>query len=266
MTPTANFLGLAGKVCVVTGGGSGIGRAIALAFGREGAVVAVLDRDEAAATAVAAEITALGAQADAIVCDVSDAASVAAAAERSAALLGPCHTLVNNAGILRGGSMAEMPLAEWSRVLAVNLTGCFIVAQAFGRQMLAQGRGSVIHMASIAAAFPTGNAGAYSVAKAGVAMLSRQLAMEWAPQGVRSNAVCPGMTMTPLTVAAYTSPGQTEARNKAIPAGRIGLPEDIAEAVLFLASERSAYTNGAELTVDGGFTRNLMGLVPRSAT
>ena len=114
MTPTANFLGLAGKVCVVTGGGSGIGRAIALAFGREGAVVAVLDRDEAAATAVAAEITALGAKADAIVCDVSDAASVAAAAERSAALLGPCHTLVNNAGILRGGSMAEMPLAEWS--------------------------------------------------------------------------------------------------------------------------------------------------------
>ena len=151
-------------------------------------------------------------------------------------------------------------------MLAVNLTGCFIVAQAFGRQMLAQGRGSVIHMASIAAAFPTGNAGAYSVAKAGVAMLTRQLAMEWAPQGARSNAVCPGMTMTPLTVAAYTSPGQTEARNKAIPAGRIGLPEDIAEAVLFLASERSAYTNGAELTVDGGFTRNLMGLVPRSAT
>ena len=133
MTPAANFLGLAGKVCVVTGGDSGTGRAIALAFGREGAVVAVLDRDAAAATAVAAEITALGAKAEAIACDVSDAASVAAAAERSAASLGPCHTLVNNAGILRGGSMADMPLDDWSRVLAVNLTGCFIVAQAFGR-------------------------------------------------------------------------------------------------------------------------------------
>ncbi len=265
MTPDSNFLGLAGNVCVVTGGGSGIGRAIALSFGREGAVVAVLDRDEAAAAAVTAEIRALGARAEAIVCDVSDAASVAAAA-RSAEALGPCRVLVNNAGILRGGSMAEMPLDDWNHVLAVNLTGCFIVAQAFGRLMLAQGRGSVIHIASIAATFPTANAGAYSVAKAGVAMLSRQLAMEWAPQGVRSNAVCPGMTLTQMTVAAYTSPGQTEARNKTIPVGRIGRPDDIAEAVLFLASERSAYVNGAELTVDGGFTRNLMGLVPRTAT
>lgn len=265
MNPASDFLGLAGLVCVVTGGGSGIGRAIALGFAREGGIVVVLDRDEAAARAVADEIEALGARGLAIACDVSDAGSVAAAAGRSAQALGPCQVLVNNAGILRGGSMAEMPLDDWNRVLAVNLTGCFVVAQAFGAQMLAQRRGSIVHTASIAATFPTANAGAYSVAKAGVAMLSRQLAMEWGPQGVRSNVVCPGMTLTPMTTAAYTSPGQTEARSKAIPSGRIGLPEDIAEAVLFLASERSAYTNGAELTVDGGFTRNLMGLVPRTA-
>ena len=265
MTANANFLGLAGRICVVTGGGSGIGRAIALAFGREGAAVAVLDRDAEAAAAVAAEIRSLGCRAEAIPCDVSDAASVDAAAARSAQALGPCDVLVNNAGILRGASMAEMPLEAWSQVLAVNLTGCFIAAQTFGRQMLAKGRGSIVHMASIAATFPTANAGAYSVAKAGVAMLSRQLAMEWGPQGVRSNAVCPGMTLTPMTLAAYTSPGQTEARNRAIPAGRIGRPEEIAEAVLFLASDRSGYTSGAELTVDGGFTRNLMRLIPQTA-
>ena len=265
MTTASNFLGLAGRVCVVTGGGSGIGRATALAFGREGASVAVLDRDPAAAAAVAAEIAALGSRAEAIGCDVSDPASVDSAAARSAQALGPCDVLVNNAGILRGGAMAEMPVEAWNEVLAVDLTGCFLAAQTFGRQMLAKGKGSIVHVASIAATFPTANAGAYSVAKAGVAMLSRQLAMEWGPQGVRSNAVCPGMTLTPMTVAAYTSPGQTEARNKAIPAGRIGRPEDIAEAVLFLASDRSDYTNGTELTVDGGFTRNLMRLIPQTA-
>ena len=265
MSTHSNFLGLSGRVCVVTGGGSGIGRAVALAFGREGALVAVLDRDAAAASAVAAEVQALGARAEAIRCDVGDPASVAAAAARSVEVLGPCDVLVNNAGILRGGLMAETPLETWNEVLAINLSGCFVASQAFGRQMLAQGKGSIVHLASIAATFPTANAGAYSVAKAGVAMLSRQLAMEWGPQGVRSNAVCPGMTLTPMTVAAYTSPGQTEIRNKAVPAGRIGRPEDIAEAVLFLASDRSDYTNGAELTVDGGFTRNLMRLIPQTA-
>jgi NAD(P)-dependent dehydrogenase (short-subunit alcohol dehydrogenase family) len=264
MTSNSDYLGLAGRVCVVTGGASGIGRAVALALGRESAVVALLDRDEAAGAAVAAEVRALGARADAIVCDVSDERSVAAAAARCAQTFGPCQVLINNAGILRGGTMAEMALADWNQVLQINLTGAFIVAQAFGRQMLAEGRGSVIHMASIAASFATLNAGAYSVAKAGIAALSRQLAMEWGPLGVRSNAVCPGMTLTPLTQAAYTSPGQTEARSKLIPAGRIGRPEEIAETVLFLASDRSSYTNGAELTVDGAFTRNLMALVPRT--
>ena len=264
MNATPNYLELTGKVCVVTGAGSGIGRAVALALGREGAAVAVLDRDAGAANAVAADIRALGAKAEALVCDVSDERSVREVAARCAASLGPCDVLFNNAGILRGGSMAEMPLADWNAVLQVNLTGAFIVAQTFGQQMLARQRGSIIHTASIAASFATLNAGAYSVAKAGIAALSRQLAMEWGPLGVRSNAVCPGMTLTPLTQAAYNSPGQTAARSKLIPAGRIGRPEEIAEAVLFLASDRSSYTNGAELTIDGAFTRNLMALVPRT--
>ncbi len=121
----------------------------------------------------------------------------------------------------------------------------------------------MVHIASIAATQATANAGAYSVTKAGIAMLLRQIAVEWGPQGIRSNIVCPGMTLTPLTQARYAQPGNTERISGAIPAGRIGRPEDIAEAVLFLASDRSAYISGQELVVDGGFTRMLMSLLPR---
>ena len=257
-------LGLAGRVAVVTGAGSGIGRASAIAFAANGCRVAVLDRDAAGRDATVAAIAQAGGRAVAIDCDVRDPASVAAAAERSAAALGACDILLNNAGVLRFGTLDELSLDEWNEVLAVNLTGYFLCAQAFGRQMRARGKGALVHIASIAAAHPAGSSGAYSVAKAGVAMLSRQLAVEWGAHGIRSNAVCPGMTMTAMTEAAYNRPGTSEPRNKAIPAGRVGQPQDIADAVLFLASDRSAYMSGAELTVDGGFTRNLLGLVPRT--
>ena len=259
-----DFLGLTGRVCVVTGAGSGIGRAIAHGFAARGAKVAVLDRNADAAAKTVAEIAERGGQAIAIDCDVSDPVSVAGAAERSAAAFGPCDILVNNAGVLSAGALDELPIEAWNNVLAINLTGGFLCSQAFGRQMRAKGKGTLIHMASIAATHPTAFGGAYSIAKAGVAMLSRQLAVEWGPQGIRSNAVCPGMTLTPMTQAAYERPGTTEARERAIPAGRVGRPEDIADAVLFLASDRSAYITGEELTVDGGFTRNLLSLVPRS--
>lgn len=261
-----DFLGLAGRVCVVTGAGSGsgIGRAIALGFASQGASVAVLDRNLEGAQAVAAEITQRGGQAHAIGCDVSDAASVNAAAEHSAAAFGPCDILVNAAGVLRPGALESLSLEEWNAVLAINLTGYFLCAQTFGRQMRGKGRGALVHIASIAASHANTNGGAYAVAKAGVVMLSRQLALEWAPFGIRSNAVSPGMTLTPMTEAAYTRPGTAEPRNQAIPAGRVGMPKDIADAVLFLASDRSSYVTGEELVVDGGFTRNVLGLVPRT--
>lgn len=259
-----DFLGLAGRVCVVTGGGSGIGRAIALSFASFGARVAVLDRNASAAEACAAEIVQLGAEAVAIACDVSDPASVQAAAERSAAALGPCTILVNNAGVLRPGPLDTLTLAEWNGMLAINLTGYFLCAQAFGQQMRAAGGGAMVHTASIAASHPTSFGGAYSVAKAGIVSLSQQLAIEWGSLGIRSNSVSPGLTMTPMTEAAYTRPGTAERRNLAIPAGRVAEPQDIADAVLFLASPRSAYITGVDLLVDGGLSSNLLSLIPRT--
>ena len=259
----ADAFAIAGRVCVVTGAGSGIGRAIAMAMAREGARVVVLARNPLGSAQTVRDITGAGGQAAAIDCDTSDAASVAAAAKHSAGIFGPCDVLVNNAGILRSGALDTLSLEDWNEVLAINLTGYFLCAQAFGAQMRAQGKGALVHIASIAADHATSLGGAYSVAKAGITMLSRQLAVEWGPHGIRSNTVHPGLIVTPMSQAFYDQPGVIERRSQAVPAGRIGLPEDIAQAALFLASDRSAYITGQELTVDGGFTRMLMGLIPR---
>ena len=259
----ASAFGLDRRVCVVTGAGSGIGRGIALALAQAGARVAVLDLNLQAGEATVALIKSSGGDAAVFACDTADAASVAAAAERSAAALGPCDVLVNNAGVLRPGALETLALEEWNKVLAVNLTGYFLCAQTFGRQMRAQGSGALVHISSIAAEHATTMAGAYSVAKAGVEMLSRQLAVEWGVQGMRSNVVHPGLILTPMSQAFYDQPGVTERRSQAVPVGRIGRPDDIAQAVLFLASDRAAYISGQSLTVDGGFTRMLMGLIPR---
>ena len=196
-------------------------------------------------------------------CDTTGAESVHAASETIEKSLGPCSVLVNTAAVLRPGGLDTLPLEEWNAVLAVNLTGYFLCAQTFGRQMRALGRGSLVHIASIAASHAQGKSGAYSVSKAGVVMLSRQLASEWGPMGIRSNVVSPGMVITPMSQAFYDTPGVTERRAAVTPARRVGMPQDIAEAVLFLASDRSSFVTGDEITVDGGYVRTLMNLVPR---
>ena len=256
----ADWLGLRGRVCAVTGAASGIGRAVAEALIGAGARVALLDRDDTGCRAAA---DALGAAAIALPCDVSSEAAVQQAADTLRTRLGRCEVLVNNAGLLRPGPLADVSLADWNQVLAINLTGYLLCARAFGRDMLEAGRGSLVHIASISGLHPQTRSGAYSASKAGVLLMSKQLAAEWGPRGVRSNCICPGMIRTALSARFYEVPGFEAARSAVTASRRIGEPLDIAEPALFLASDRAAYVNGAELVVDGGLDCMLMDMVPR---
>jgi NAD(P)-dependent dehydrogenase (short-subunit alcohol dehydrogenase family) len=257
------WLGLAGRVCVVTGAASGIGAAVARAAARAGALLALLDKDAQGCADMASTLAQQGFPVLAVPCDTSSDGEVRAAARRVRDELGPCTALVNNAGMLRSGSLDAVSLDDWNRVLAVNLTGYLLCSRLFSGQMLEAGGGSMVHVASIAANFPQTGSGAYSAAKAGVLLLSRQMAAEWGPSGIRSNTICPGMIRTPLSAGFYSQPGVEERRAAATASRRIGEPEDIADAAVFLLSQRAAYVNGAELAVDGGMSSMLMDLVPR---
>jgi NAD(P)-dependent dehydrogenase (short-subunit alcohol dehydrogenase family) len=260
---SSDWLGLSGSICVVTGGGGGIGRAVATSLARAGAHVAAIDLDERGLEVTGAELRKPGSGHFVTRCDTSSAESVTAASEAIEKSLGACNVLVNTAAVLRPGGLDNLSLAEWNAVLAINLTGYFLCAQIFGRQMRKLGRGSLVHVASIAGSHAQGQSGAYSVSKAGVVMLSRQLASEWGPHGIRSNVVSPGMVITPMSQSFYDTPGVTERRSGVVPSRRIGMPQDIADAILFLASDRSSYVNGDEIIVDGGYANMLMNLVPR---
>ncbi|WP_271408344.1 SDR family NAD(P)-dependent oxidoreductase [Pseudomonas sp. Q1-7] len=259
-----SWLDLTGAVCVVTGAAGGIGTEIAASLVRQGARVALLDLDLDKCRDLAGVLAQeAGEEIPAIACDIADPTSVQAAADQVLARYGRCDVLVNNASVLRPAALEDITLEQWNQVLAVNLNGYLLCSRAFGRAMLAQGGGRIVHVASIAAHYPQTWSGAYSAAKAAVGMLSRQLAAEWGARGVRSNAVCPGLIRTPLSAAFYADPKVEQARKDMTANGRIGEPADIANAVLFLASPRADYVNGAEITVDGGLESMLMALIPR---
>lgn len=259
----ADWLGLRDRVVVVTGAASGIGAACARAFAQAGAHVALLDIDEAGAQRLAHQLTHGGTQALALRCDTGQPDSVHRAFEAITQGLGEVDVLVNNAGVLRPGPLAEVSLDDWNRVLSINLTGYLLCAREVAQSMRQRGQGSLVHVASISSHFPQTGSGAYSASKAGVLLMSRQMAVEWGPEGVRSNVICPGMIRTALSAKFYEVPG-FEARRAAVTASRrIGEPQDIADAALYLASPRAAYVNGAELMVDGGMSSMLMDMVPR---
>lgn len=252
-----SWLGLEERRVVITGAGGGIGQALARSFAGKGARVVLLDRDTGRSFGLAQELGGL-----ALVCDLADAGSVAAAAERVEEE-GGADVLVNAAAILRPGALDEVSLEDWSAMLAVNLTGYLAAAQAFGRGMLARGRGALVHIASIAGSQPQPSSGAYSASKAATLMMSRQLAQEWGPRGVRSNCLSPGLVMTPMSAAFYADPDVKARREAMVPLRRIATPQDMADVALFLASDRAGYVTGQDVVVDGGLSQALMGLVPR---
>lgn len=260
---TSDWLGLAGHVFAVTGAASGIGEAIATALAQQGANVALLDRNPAGCETLRRTLEHYPGQRLAIACDVISEAQIKEAAHSVRSQLGGCHGLVNAAGILRPAGLADITLEQWQMQLNVNLTGYLLCAREFAYDMRTARRGSIVHIGSISGRIPQPWSGAYSSGKAAVGLLSQQIAVEWGADGIRSNVVAPGMIETALTAEYYAQPGVRESREAFTASQRIGRPEDIANAVLFLLSDKSNYINGAEIGVDGGLPTMLMGKLPR---
>ncbi len=242
--------GLEGKVAIVTGGASGIGAAVADTFAFKGAQVAVVDLDGEAATKKALE---LGAGSAAFPCDVSDPDSVASAVDAVVKTFGRIDILVNSAGVAILAPAEELTVKAFDTTINVNLKGTFLVCQAVGRHMLAQGRGKIVNMASQAASVALDQHLAYCASKFGVVGLSKVLASEWAGRGITVNTVSPTVVMTELGRKAWEGP-KGDALKAQIPTGRFALPEEIAATVLFLVSDSADMVNGADIVVDGGYT------------
>ncbi|MBC7505406.1 MAG: glucose 1-dehydrogenase [Sandarakinorhabdus sp.] len=246
---------VAGKTALVTGAASGLGAETARRLAAEGATVMLSDRDPSGADVAAA----IGTSADFIVHDVASENDWAAAVSATRMRFGRLDILVNNAGVA-GDSLDILThsLDDWRRILAINLDGVFLGLRHCGPVMAAQGGGSVINLSSILGKVGMAGAAAYCASKGGVLMLTKAAAIEWAPLGIRVNSIHPGFIDTPMVSAAlYASENGNGIRDLLIaahPLARFGVPREIADAVLFLASEESSFMTGAELVVDGGYT------------
>lgn len=246
---------LQGKVAVVTGGGSGIGRAIAIRFAREGADVVVNDVNDATAEQTRAEVESAGRRGFAVVADVGTVAGTRRLIEEAARHFGKLDVLVNNAGVCPEAPFEEVAEADYDRVLNTNLKGSFFASQAFARHLIGSGRpGKIIVISSCHEDLPLPGSAAYCASKGGLRMLTRNLAVELGRHGITVNAIAPGAIATPGNDTLLADKPRLEALLKQIPLGRLGTPEEVAGLAAFLASADADYVTGSTYYIDGGLT------------
>jgi NAD(P)-dependent dehydrogenase (short-subunit alcohol dehydrogenase family) len=246
---------LEGRNAIVTGAGSGIGRAIALGFAREGAGVVAADVDVAAAERTVEEIRGTDGRAISVQVNVADRASVEAMLAAALIEYGRIHILASNAGVSSRHPFLELPEEEWDRVLDINLKGQYLCGQVVGRHMAEAGGGSIINTASqLAEGAANPNQAHYLASKGGSRMLTRGMAVDLAPHNVRVNALAPGVTVTNLTRQRMEDADYRRWALERIPLGRFAQPDDLVGAAIFMASDESAYMTGATLVIDGGYT------------
>jgi 2-hydroxycyclohexanecarboxyl-CoA dehydrogenase len=245
-------VGLGGRHALVTGGGSGIGRAVAQRLARDGAAVTIVDVDRAAGVAAAAALAAAGALAGAIEADVADQQAVHAAVGEARAARGPVHVLVCSAGIAGFAPVTEMTRAAWDRMLAVHLTGTFHVVQAIVPDMVAAAWGRIVTLSSVGGLRGGPNLSHYAAAKAGVVGFTKAVALELAGEGITANVVAPGLIDTPMLRGSGIPPDLFERSRQAIPVGRLGTPDDVAAVCAFLASDEAGFVTGQVVSPSGG--------------
>lgn len=242
---------------LVTGAGGGLGAAIAARLSHDGWRVGVLDRDPAGLDDVAAALK----NAVPLVADITDERSINAALDQ---LGEPPAFVVNNAGIVRFGPLIDLSAEDFRAVVDVNLLGTFTVARACAQRMLAAGiAGSIVNITSMNGVAPGPNGGSYGAAKAGIALLTQQMALEWGPAGIRVNAVAPGMILAGMSEQVFADPEVRQARQSKVPLGRHRSAEDVAAVVAFLASSDAGYVTGQNILVDGGVTMSIIATLPR---
>lgn len=246
------YFSVTGLSVLVAGGAGGLGAPLARALSARGARVVVADLDEGRARTLADELSAAGEEAIAVRLDVVDAASCVTAVDVAVRQYGRLDGLVNASGIYRVAPALDLADAEWGQTLDINVSGAFRLAKAAGRVMVEQRHGSIVSLASVSSTVANPNYAAYAASKAAVAHLTRVLAVEWAPHGVRVNAIGPAVTPTPLAAPILATEASRTSALARIPMGRFGAPDDLVAATIFLLSQGSSFVTGQTIYVDGG--------------